>query len=571
MKKIEYVIYCRKSSDESSENQKQSIPDQIQKCLEYAEREWLSIKLKPADFSEFETEEELRKEDNEADLMNRNIYLKSRHYFIVKEEKTAKIPGARRKWAALIKLVKAKKINGIISYSPDRQARNMIEWGEIIDLVDQNKLKVNRLKGITILNLKYTNFHFEDNAAGKMMLWIWFVFSKQYSDKLWEDIARWNESKVKAGKAIGRHKPWYRINKEGFHEPHPQYYDLIKEAFEMKLNNVAETKIKQFLDANGYVRKMRKTWEEKLIWINTLNNIFKDEFYYGIFINGEAHVDQRKHNPYYIPMITEDQFQIIMDRYRANPLINSKSIVKDEYDEIRSFENDFILTEDNFHLTLSLPNPKRHKDKIVKANLKWIKISFKDVVTPKQIVYRCANKNSKFYNLSITHEEINTEIMNKLSYFKVTEEAYTLFKEFCDQKLDTIILKRKESLTSKNLELWRLRAKKDEYIKKHYGIKKDVDEERIYQNEKNEFERKIEILKKEVDEVESIERNEIFELEVFIEVLNKAKEYYKKANYVQKWKIAKILFSNIVLNHEKRLLIQPKAGLETLFTHHWWS
>ena len=39
MSKIEYVIYCRNYSDESSDNQKQSIPDQIRACIEYAKRE----------------------------------------------------------------------------------------------------------------------------------------------------------------------------------------------------------------------------------------------------------------------------------------------------------------------------------------------------------------------------------------------------------------------------------------------------------------------------------------------------------------------------------------------------
>jgi hypothetical protein len=36
---IEYVIYCRKSTDETSEHQKQSIPDQIKACINYAEKE----------------------------------------------------------------------------------------------------------------------------------------------------------------------------------------------------------------------------------------------------------------------------------------------------------------------------------------------------------------------------------------------------------------------------------------------------------------------------------------------------------------------------------------------------
>jgi len=39
LKNIEYVIYCRKSTDESSDNQKQSIPDQIKTCIEYAKKE----------------------------------------------------------------------------------------------------------------------------------------------------------------------------------------------------------------------------------------------------------------------------------------------------------------------------------------------------------------------------------------------------------------------------------------------------------------------------------------------------------------------------------------------------
>ena len=78
MSKIEYVIYCRKSSDESSWNQKQSIPDQIKVCLDYADREWLDIKLKPKDFSLFENENELRKEDNESDISNNRIYKDSR-------------------------------------------------------------------------------------------------------------------------------------------------------------------------------------------------------------------------------------------------------------------------------------------------------------------------------------------------------------------------------------------------------------------------------------------------------------------------------------------------------------
>lgn len=142
----------------------------------------------------------------------------------------------------------------------------------------------NRDRWVTILDLKYTNFHFEDNAAWKMILGIWFVFSKQYSDKLAEDILRWTNSKVEQWKAIWRPKAWYFINDEWFHEPHPKFFPLIQEAFKMKLNWEIESKIKDYLDSNWYYREFKKTWEQKEIARSLLNKMFRDEFYYGMLI-----------------------------------------------------------------------------------------------------------------------------------------------------------------------------------------------------------------------------------------------------------------------------------------------
>ena len=53
-------------------------------------------------------------------------------------------------------------------------------------------------------------------------------------------------------------------------------------------------------------------------------------------------------------------------------------------------------------------------------------------------------------------------------------------------------------------------------------------------------------------------RNESMEVEAFMNVLCGADSYYKDASYVQKRKITKILFSNIVLDHTKRLHIAVK-------------
>jgi DNA invertase Pin-like site-specific DNA recombinase len=69
-----------------------------------------------------------------------------------------------------------------------------------------------------------------------MMLGIRFVFSKQYSDKLSEDITRGKNSSVAKGKSQGKYKyGYYRDPADGYDKPHPKYFPLMKEAFQMKL------------------------------------------------------------------------------------------------------------------------------------------------------------------------------------------------------------------------------------------------------------------------------------------------------------------------------------------------
>lgn len=87
---VEYVIYCRKSTDESSGMQVQSIPDQINACVKYAQDHGLTIKKKPQNFSDFETEYDVLKEDQ--DLDNQSIYQDTKDYFIIKEQESAKTP-----------------------------------------------------------------------------------------------------------------------------------------------------------------------------------------------------------------------------------------------------------------------------------------------------------------------------------------------------------------------------------------------------------------------------------------------------------------------------------------------
>ena len=99
----------------------------------------------------------------------------------------------------------------------------------------------------------------------------------------------------------------------------------------------------------------------------------------------------------------------------------------------------------------------------------------------------------------------------------------------------------------------------------------DDEEKAIYENTRNEYDKQIKFLRKEIENLDEWERNQIVELEIFMDMLNRAEEYYKKATNVQKRKIIKILFLNIKIDSKKRLRVQVKPGLETLFNPSWWS
>lgn len=75
---MEYVIYCRKSTDEGTDKQVQSIPDQMRECMEFAEKNGFVVAKRPKDFSQFETAEEVKKQNSEESQYSRDIYKKYR-------------------------------------------------------------------------------------------------------------------------------------------------------------------------------------------------------------------------------------------------------------------------------------------------------------------------------------------------------------------------------------------------------------------------------------------------------------------------------------------------------------
>lgn len=243
-KKLKYVIYARKSTNDE-EHQVKSIPEQ----LSYIERF-----LKDKDWDVCSTP--------------------------VIEAESAKFSDQRPLFDKMISDIESGIYDGIIAWHPDRLARNMKEAGIIIDLLD---------KGV-IRDLKFSDFSFENTSSGKMTLGIAFVMSKQYTDHMSDQINSGNQYKVTRGSSIGRDKHGYYRDEKNYLRPDGVNYDLICQAWKMRVEGKNLTEIAEFLNKKKYHKaKGIEAPDHKLYTMTdrTLSPLFKDTFYAGIMKIGK--------------------------------------------------------------------------------------------------------------------------------------------------------------------------------------------------------------------------------------------------------------------------------------------
>lgn len=546
---IEYVIYVRKSTEDNTwERQAQSIPDQIERCVTYAKEYGLTLKMKPDNF-EFEDEREIKIEDNEKDLKSRRIYQSTRKYYIIKERMSGKFPW-RPKRGKLIKKIRKWEIKWLLSYSPDRQARNMVDGWILIDCVDNN-----------LVDLKYTNFNFEPNAAWKMMLWMWFVFSKQYSDKLWEDVARWRKSSVSKWHSQWEYKYGYYRDDNKHFVPDGKNFDLMKEAFRMKVEDKAsDMVIANWLNANWFIKNKRK-WNKKVVAF-ALWQVWIDPFYYWMYVNWVNSQDLREvEGLNFIPMIPEDWHNILIDRY----LTKRKQVAIRVTTEWRKDENAFSLPEwmlrtKDWYVLVPYITKKKHRLEVYeKAKKEDPNLKFEDFIKSKNVRYELKTNSAKWKNpgtIAINQDIIEKAIEKELQKLKMPEKDYKEYVKFMETKALDIRNKSQERRNVINMRLWSLESERNEYIKKFMWWNFREGEQELYDKTLKEFDEKKRLLEKELNNITVSERKHTMEVNMIATITNKAADTYKKASRVRKKKLCKILISNIYIDKRKRLTIR---------------
>ncbi|MDP2630843.1 MAG: recombinase family protein [Candidatus Uhrbacteria bacterium] len=239
-----YFIYTRKSTD-TEDRQVRSIADQLAELRELAKKEQLEV----------------------VDV------------FV--EKQTAKIPG-RPIFNDMIARIEVGEASGILAWHPDRLARNSVDGGKIIYLVDTEK----------ILGLKFPTFWFDPTPHGKFMLSIAFSQSKYYIDNLSENIKRGHRNKVKDG-IWPQMAPLGYVNVKGAGiVVNKEMATLIRKTFEAyATGNFTLRQLRDKFNALGLATRTGRT-----LAVSNYQKILKNPIYTGLMkFNGEIH--EGKHEP----------------------------------------------------------------------------------------------------------------------------------------------------------------------------------------------------------------------------------------------------------------------------------
>jgi len=237
----------------------------------------------------------------EAQLVELRAYARNESLQIIDElieKQSAKIPGCPV-FSNMLKRIEAGEANGIIAWHPDRLARNSIDGGQIIYLLDQTHLN----------SLKFPSFWFENTSQGKFMLSIAFGQSKYYVDNLSENTKRGLRQKVRRGEMPGR-APLGYINdiRTKTVIVDKRRSPFVIEAFELYTKGQSRLQdIADFLFSRGV-----KTKGDKPLKKDQITKMLTNPFYYGYF-RYKGEVFEGKHTPIISKKLFDD-VQKVIDR-----------------------------------------------------------------------------------------------------------------------------------------------------------------------------------------------------------------------------------------------------------------
>ena len=446
----------------------------------------------------------------EAQITELRAFAKTENLEIVEElieKQSAKIPG-RPIFGKMLERIEQGEATGILSWHPDRLARNSVDGGKIIYLLDCGHLSF----------LKFPTFWFENTSQGKFMLSIAFGQSKYYVDNLSENTKRGLRQKVRNGIYPGIAPIGY-INDVRSKNivVDKKKVGVIRKAFELySLGNSRLEDISHFLADRGIFSR-----NGKILKRDRISYLLSNSFYVGFFkYRGEAF--EGKHQPIISKKIF-DKVQIVL-KQRGRPR-------KKKQNEPKPFCGLFRCT---CGMGITAEIQKGHT------------------------YYRCTRKSKvvKCAEPFIREEELARQISSLLQKFSLSAywadkllEMLEKDKNDSAQSFTAFVQDTKERISKLTLKLQRLL---DSYLDQ------DIERE-IYLKKKAEFMSEKKSLEERMQSLEQKRTGWVEPMENWIKEARNLPKIAREGNLLEKKVAAKEIFgSNLILSQRRASAIPQK-------------
>ncbi len=276
---VKYVLYARKSTEDTSEKQALSIDSQVKEMLEIAERDGIEI----------------------VDIR--------------REAHSAKDSGQRPVFNEILKDIRSGRFNGVLTWNPDRLSRNAGDLGSLVDLMDQKLLVEIRTYG-----QKFTN-----SPSEKFLLMILCSQAKLENDNKSVNVKRGLRMRCEMGLWPAPAPTGYlnekRVDRKGYVMVDPDRAPVVRQMFEkVAYEKWSGQKLYHWLK---FDMNFRSATSNKPLTLSNIYKILQTPFYFGQFEYpiGSGKWYTGKHEP----IITRELYEKVLAQLKRDRIVRGES------------------------------------------------------------------------------------------------------------------------------------------------------------------------------------------------------------------------------------------------------